>query len=133
MDIFANGFNLALFLDMLRRRSWIAITLFCVALTAGTSFFYFLPSLYTAKAVIRVEGQAIPTEFVRSTVTMGAERRFQSISKDLLSKTRLQKLIQDFDLYPDLHLKGTPLEEIATAMRQDILLQRSVVEKDKDQ
>ena len=132
MDIFANGFNLALFLDMLRRRIWIAITLFCVAMTAGTSFLLFLPSLYTAKAVIRVEGQAIPTEFVRSTVTMGAERRFQSISKDLLTKTRLQKLIQDFDLYPDLQLKGTPLEKIATAMRQDILLQRSVVEKDKD-
>jgi polysaccharide chain length determinant protein (PEP-CTERM system associated) len=132
MNIFANGFNLALFLDMLRRRIWIAITLFCAALTAGTSFLLFLPSLYTAKAVIRVEGQAIPTEFVRPTVTMGADRRFQSISKDLLSKTRLQKLIHDFELYPDLRLKGIPIEDIATVMRQDIQLQRAVLEKDKD-
>ena len=96
MDIFANGFNLTLFLDMLRRRIWIAITLFCVAMTAGTSFLLFLPNLYTAKAVIRVEAQAIPTDFVRPTVTVGAERRFQSISKDLLSKPRLEKLIQSF-------------------------------------
>jgi polysaccharide chain length determinant protein (PEP-CTERM system associated) len=133
MDIFANGFNLALFLDMLRRRIWIAITLFCVAMTAGASFLLFLPNFYTARAFIRVEVQEIPTEFVRPTVTIGAERRFQSISKDLLSKPRLEKLIQDLKLYPNLQLKGTPLEEIAKVMQQDILIRRAAaIEKYKD-
>ena len=30
MDMFANGFNFELFLDMLRRHIWIATVLFCV-------------------------------------------------------------------------------------------------------
>ena len=129
MDMFANGFNLELFLDMLRRRIWIAIVLFCVVMTAGTSFLLFLPNIYTAKAVIRVEGQAIPAEFVRPTVTMGADRRFQSISQDLTSKSRLEKFILEFELYPNLRLKGTPLEKITEVMQQDLLLQYNANEK----
>ncbi len=133
MDIFANGFNLSLFLDMLRRRIWIAIVLFAVVITAGASFLSFLPNIYTATAVLRVEGQAIPAEFVRPTVTMGAERRFQFISKELLSRTRLEKFIREHGLYPDLQLKGTSSEDIVAAMRQDILLRRYTGgEKEKD-
>ena len=45
MDMFANGFNLELFLDMLRRRIWIAIVIFCVVMTAGISFLFFLPNM----------------------------------------------------------------------------------------
>src|SRR5262245_1598486 len=130
MDIFADGFNLKLLLDMLRRRIWIAIVILCVVITAGISFLLFLPNIYTAKAVIRVDGQAIPSEFVRQTVTMGAERRFQSISQDLVSKSRLEKFIQEFELYPNLQLEGIPLEQITAVMQQDILLQRTGEEKD---
>jgi polysaccharide biosynthesis transport protein len=134
MDMFANGFSLELLLDMLRRRVWMAIVPFFGIFTIGISLLVFLPNIYTAKAIIRIEGQAIPSEFVRPTVTMGAERRFQSISQDLLSKSRLEKLAEEFGLYPDLRLKGTPGERIAAAMRQDIVIQRvgGGSEKEKD-
>lgn len=91
MDLFANGFSLELFLNILKRHIWLAIVLFCVILTAGVSFLLFLPNLYTAKAVLLVEGQSIPSDLVRQTVTMSVDRRLQSISQDLLSRSRLEK------------------------------------------
>jgi polysaccharide chain length determinant protein (PEP-CTERM system associated) len=120
MDLFANGFSLELFLNILRRHIWIAIVLFCVIFTAGVSLLLFLPNLYTAKAVLLVEGQSIPSEFVRQTVTMGVERRLQSISQDLLSRSRLEKLAEEFELYNDLKQKGASGDVIAGAMRRDI-------------
>jgi len=125
MDIFANGFSFELLLDILRRRIWIAIVLFCVILTAGVSFLLFLPNLYTAKAVLLVEGQSIPSDFVRQTVTMGVERRLQSISQDLLSRSRLEKLAEEFGLYRDLKQKGASGDDIAGAMRRDITIRNT--------
>lgn len=125
MDIFANGFSLELLLNILRRRIWIAIVLFCVILTAGVSLLLFLPNLYTAKAVLLVEGQSIPSEFVRQTVTMGVERRLQSISQDLLSRSRLEKLAEEFELYGDLKQKGASGDDIARAMRRDIAIRNT--------
>lgn len=125
MDVFANGFSFELLLNILRRRIWIAVVLFCAIFTTGVSLLLFLPNIYSAKAVILIEGQSIPSEFVRPTVTMGAERRLQSISQDLLSRSRLEKLTEEFGLYRDLKLKGTPGEGIAVAMRQDIGIQRA--------
>jgi polysaccharide chain length determinant protein (PEP-CTERM system associated) len=120
MDIFANGFSFEILLDLLRRRIWIAVTLFCVIFTAAVSLLLFLPNIYTAKAVILIEGQSIPTHFVSPTVTIGAERRLQSISQDLLSRSRLEKMTEEFGLYRDLKQKGAAGEAIAIAMRQDI-------------
>lgn len=125
MDIFANGFSLELLFDILRRRIWIAIVLFCVILTAGVSLLLFLPNVYTATAVLLVEGQSIPSDFVRQTVTMGVERRLQSISQDLLSRSRLEKLTEEFGLYRDLKQKGASSDDIARAMRRDIAIRNT--------
>lgn len=125
MDIFANGFSFELLFDLLRRRIWIAVTLFFVIFTTGVSLLLFLPNIYMAKAVILIEGQSIPSDFVRPTVTMGAERRLQSISQDLLSRSRLEKLAEEFGLYRDWRQNGTASEAIAIAMRQDIGVQRA--------
>ncbi|NOT54885.1 MAG: hypothetical protein HOP18_09795 [Deltaproteobacteria bacterium] len=126
MDLFANGFNLDLFLNILKRHIWIATVLFCLIFTTGTSFLLFLPNLYTAKAVLLVEGQSIPSEFVRQTVTMGVERRLQAISQDLLSRSRLEKLAEEFQLYDDLKQKGASGDVIAGAMRLDINIRNAV-------
>ena len=79
MDMTSSGISLNLFATMIRRRGWIALVLFSVVFTACASLIIPLPNIYTAKALILVEGQQVPTDFVRSTVTMGVERRLQVI------------------------------------------------------
>jgi polysaccharide chain length determinant protein (PEP-CTERM system associated) len=123
MDIFANGFSPGMFLGMLRRRFWIAITLFGVVFSVVISLLVFLPNIYIARALILVEGQQIPVDYVRSTVTMGVERRLQSISQEILSRSRLEQIIEQYGLYRDLKEKKSSNELIVTTMRKDIGLQ----------
>ena len=114
------GINLNLFATMIQRRGWIALVLFSVVFTACASLIIPLPNIYTAKALILVEGQQVPTDFVRSTVTMGVERRLQVISQEILSRSRLEELVGQFALYPDLQKQGESGEVVAATMRRDV-------------
>jgi polysaccharide chain length determinant protein (PEP-CTERM system associated) len=120
MNPFARGFSLDLAFDILRRRLWLAVTLFSGVLTTVVSAVAFLPDIYTATALILVEGQQIPTEYVRSTVTMGLERRLQTINQEILSRSRLGQLVEQFGLYGDLKAQGASEDLIAATMRRDI-------------
>jgi len=53
---------------------------------------------------------------------MRIEDRLRSISQEILSRTRLEKVIREFDLYPEL-LKVKPMEFVVEDMRSDILVQ----------
>jgi polysaccharide chain length determinant protein (PEP-CTERM system associated) len=87
------------------------------------SLLAFLPNTYKASAFILVEGQQIPQEYIRSTVTMNVERRLQVISQEILSLSRLAQLADQFGLYPDLREQNVPDYDIASAMHRDIGLQ----------
>lgn len=120
MNLFENGFSLEIAFGMLKRHAWTAAILFSVVLTMAVSLALFLPNLYSGSAVILVEGQQIPQEFVRATVTMALDRRLQTIGQEVLSRSRLEQLAGQMGLYVDLKEKGMDGEVIAAAMRQDI-------------
>lgn len=81
-----------------------------------------LPSIYASSSTILIEEQQIPPDFVRSTVTGFADQRIQSLTQQILSRTKLWEIIQQFKLYPELQEKYTK-EEIIEKMRDDIKLE----------
>ncbi|PYQ07135.1 MAG: hypothetical protein DMF82_04525 [Acidobacteria bacterium] len=102
-----------------RRRRWPALFIFVAALTAVVSVVCFLPDVYRSSATVLVDRQQIPDELVRSTVTSGVETRLHTISQEILSRSRLEALIQRFDLYPNLR-RSSSMEEVVERMRDDI-------------
>ena len=64
----------------------------------------------------------MPESFVRSTVTSELETRLQTISQEILSRSRLEGLITRFGLYSDLR-KRESNEEVLDRMRRDIQLE----------
>ena len=60
-----------------------------------------LPNLYRSDTLILVVPQRVPESYVRSTVTTRIEDRLQSITQQILSRTRLERIIQDFNLYAE--------------------------------
>jgi polysaccharide biosynthesis transport protein len=113
------NFSVDAVLDILRRRRWLAIALLSLGLTATVSVVLFLPSIYTARAFILVEGQQIPENFVRSTVTTAVETRIYTLSREILSRQRLESLISTFNLYEDLR-KRASMDQVIAQMRSDI-------------
>jgi succinoglycan biosynthesis transport protein ExoP len=106
----------------LRRRWWILLPLF-VAWTAVWGVSWLLPSTYQSEALILVEEQKVPERYVTPNVTTNLQERLESLTEQILSRTRLQAAIDRFHLYsrPDEGLvkSGDPVEQ----MRNDIKIE----------
>jgi polysaccharide chain length determinant protein (PEP-CTERM system associated) len=103
------------------RQKWmILVPLIVVAgLTAVVALV--LPSEYQSEAVILVVPQRVPETYIQSTVTNSVSDRLQSISEQILSRTALERVIEEFKLYPTLR-QYEIMEDIVGSMRKNIQL-----------
>jgi polysaccharide chain length determinant protein (PEP-CTERM system associated) len=109
-------------LDILRRRVWVLLVPFAIVSAAVAAWVYQLPDQYRAEAVLLVVPQRVPESYVRPTITSRIEDRLQSLSQQIMSRTRLEKVIQDFNLYAEERKTGI-MEDIVERMRKDIVPQ----------
>jgi polysaccharide biosynthesis transport protein len=116
------GAGLDRLLAIWNRRKWLAIVAFAAPLTIGLTAMNAMPSLYKASATVLVDRQQVPEMFVTPTVTSALETRLQTISQETLSRSRLEALISQFNLYPEPRKRMFP-EEVVERMRRDIALE----------
>src|SRR3989441_12208501 len=101
------------------RRKLLVILAFALPMTAGVSFITFLPNIYRSTATVLVDRQQVPEAFVRSTVTSALETRIQTISQEILSRSRLEALINRFGLYRDPQGR-VPMGDVIGRLGKDI-------------
>ena len=123
----AKGAGLDGLLAVWSRRKWLAILAFVFPMSAAASLLAFLPNIYRSTATVLVDRQQVPETFVQPTVTSALETRLHTISQEILSRSRLEALINRFGLYADLR-KRIPSEEVIERMRRDIKLELKGVE-----
>jgi protein tyrosine kinase modulator len=70
--------------------------------------------------LILVTPQRVPENYVRAAVTETIEQRLASISPQILSETRLQRIIEELDLYPKERQKKGGLQSVIEDLRDDI-------------
>ena len=88
------------YIVMLRRR-WVLILVLAMIgppLAYGVS--RFLPSRYVSQTLVLVEQPTVPTDFVKPVDTTDVSQRLASMRQQILSRTRLEPIIRQFDLYP---------------------------------
>lgn len=81
-----------------------------------------LPDRFRSETVLQVVGERIQPGLVRSTVTDTLDRRLPAMTQQILSRTRLERIIQDFNLYQQ-ERKSKLMEDIVVRMRDDISVQ----------
>jgi polysaccharide chain length determinant protein (PEP-CTERM system associated) len=109
-------------LGIARRRKWLIIGP-AVALSIVVGIWSrTLPDQFRSDTLILVVPQRVPESYVKSTVTARIEDRLQSITQQILSRTRLERIIQDFNLYAEKRKTGI-MEDIVERMRKDIEVQ----------
>jgi polysaccharide chain length determinant protein (PEP-CTERM system associated) len=104
---------------ILRRRFWLLLVPFAAIAAATAMFARYLPDTFRSDTLILVVPQRVPEAYVRSTVTTRIEDRLQSIAQQILSRTRLERVIQDFNLYTEERRVGI-MEDVVERMRRDI-------------
>ncbi len=110
---------LADYLGIARRRwAWAVLPFLAVGVTGGL-IVRRMPRLYLSQALILVEGQKVPSDFVKPTVSSDINDLLSSISQTILSRTSLWGIIQKYGLYQELRGRRTEME-LVQRMRDDI-------------
>jgi polysaccharide chain length determinant protein (PEP-CTERM system associated) len=87
---------------------------------SATGFTYLMKDEYRAQTLILVVPQRVPEKYVGPAVAETIEQRLQSISPQIMSESRLERIITELDLYPSKRGKRGGMEEIVAEMRDDI-------------
>lgn len=102
-----------------RRYGWVLPVSILTCGAIGISAAYLLPKKYTSQTVVLVAKPTVPTEYVRPVVTEDLSRRLASMKEQILSRTRLEPVINKFDLYHKDREKAH-MEELVDRLRSGI-------------
>jgi polysaccharide biosynthesis transport protein len=107
------------YLQLILHRKWLIAFVFLIGTAVTIAVVQALPNVYTASTLILVDPQKVPESYVKSTVTGSIRDRLSTLSQQILSATRLQKIIDALHLY-QAERKTMAREEILQKMRKDI-------------
>jgi polysaccharide biosynthesis transport protein len=112
-------FDLQACLAIVRRRHLhFLIALFAAWLIIWVAS-WILPARYKSNTLILVEQPTMPKDYVTPNVTDNLQERLESITQQILSRTNLLHIIDEFNLYTRQHAQPTPDEKVER-MRKDV-------------
>jgi polysaccharide chain length determinant protein (PEP-CTERM system associated) len=106
-------------IGMVRRRLLLLIIPPFVTLFIALVYSASLPNIYQSSVLMAIVPQRVPGDFVQTTVTLKAEERLDAITTQIKSRTNLEQVILEFNLYPEQRRRGA-MEDVVLAMRDNI-------------
>jgi polysaccharide chain length determinant protein (PEP-CTERM system associated) len=109
---------------IVRRRRWqFLVPFFCGwALVWGAS--WLIPSTYRSGTLILVEQPSVPEKYVESNIGSDIQHQLDSITQQILSRTRLLRVIDSLGLYAEDRKRKSP-DDLVEKMRKDIEIELS--------
>lgn len=107
---------------LVARHKWETLVSTLALTTLFTAIIAKLPNIYEAVTTILVDPQQVPEKYVSPAVVSDPYARLNTITQQVLSRTRLAEIIEKFDLYKELR-GSKSAEELIEDMRRDITIQ----------
>ncbi len=107
--------------DIAVRRKWLIISIMLISVISAGVYAWFKPEIYRSSTVILVEHQKIPENFVRAMVTDRVAERVSTITQQVLSRTSLQRVIEELNLYPE-SIKARGYDPVIAGMKKNVEL-----------
>jgi polysaccharide chain length determinant protein (PEP-CTERM system associated) len=104
---------------VLRRFWWLLPTTTFLGAAIGLALTFVLPKKYTSSTVVLVEPPTVSKEVVPTLVTEDLYHRLASMKEQILSRSRLQPIIEKLDLYSEERGKKH-MEDLVDKLRQSI-------------
>ena len=108
------------YLKIIRRRKWLIILPVIAITTAVAWVVYRLPNVYQSVTLIVVKPSTLPTGVVPTMTEDSLTRQLTSIAQVVTSRSSLEPLVNQYELYKPERLRGEPMESIIDMMRGDI-------------
>jgi len=127
----AKSLNIQDLLDaLIRKWYWVRMPL-VFFLLAGIWLYVVLPRTYEATTLILVQSQEIPQTYVSPTVSQGVAERVRPLSQEVLSRSNLEAIIREMNLYGEARSKGTSMDILVAALRRRITVNTNVGPRDE--
>jgi polysaccharide chain length determinant protein (PEP-CTERM system associated) len=107
------------YLRLIIHRKWLVLGTFVLVSAATFMYSSNLPNVYTSSTLILVDPQKVPEAYVKSTVTGDLRNRLGTLKQQILSATRLQRIIDALNLYP-VERKTMAREDVIAMMQKDV-------------
>lgn len=103
---------------LLRRRRWLVLLPVALGTVTGVLAYQFLPR-YRSETLISVVAHGVPDKEPTSGLVANIGERLQSTAEQVLTRSALARIIEDFDLYKQQRASGS-LDAAVERMRRDI-------------
>jgi polysaccharide chain length determinant protein (PEP-CTERM system associated) len=113
--------NIHNYLEIGLRQKWYIIVPLVVSILISFGVYKYIPKVYRATTLILVQPPSVPENYVQRSITDTVMNRISTIGQEIMSRTRLEKVIQEFNLYADLRKKAS-MEEVVETMRKAIVV-----------
>ncbi len=107
------------YVAFLRRQHRQIILLVILGAAAGLLLSLVLPRRYTSHTMVLVEQPTVPDNYVKPVMGEGLNQRLASMQEQILSRTRLQHLVERFGLYAK-DAKRVPMEQLVERLQKSI-------------
>jgi len=112
------------YIDLFLRRKMLISLLFLLSMPLGLATYLFTPKIYQATSLLSYEQQKINPNKMSPDIVSKIRDMVSSLTQIVTSRTNLEKLIVDLNLYPELR-KSRPMEDVVDAMRREIKIEPS--------
>ncbi len=109
-------------IEIILRRRWYIIIPFCLSMMIGIYFALTLPKVYSARTLILLQPQRVPADYVRTIVSIDIDSMINTLSQQILSRTNLEKIINEFKLYLGPKSENMFMEDKIEDMRKRITI-----------
>ncbi len=105
------------YIGILKRRLWLILLSTIVALGVAMGVTFWIPPQYTSQTLVLIEQQKVPTDYVTPVLTEDLDERLASLREQILSRSRLEPIIQRFNLFAGA---GTTMDDRVGATQKAI-------------
>lgn len=107
---------------VVKQRRWFVLIPFAIGVALAPFLARFAPEQYRSETLIMVVPQRVPDDYVKPTVTQSVADRLPAITDQILSRSRLERIIEEMNLYPE-ERKRMVMEDVVAQMRRDVGVQ----------
>ncbi len=115
----SEGFDFQHYVGVVRRRHLQFLLPLFIGWAAVWAASWVLPPRYQSSTLILVEQPTMPKDYVTPNINDDLQERMQSITQQILSRTRLLHIIDQYGLYSGKHAQWSPDQKVEL-MRKDI-------------
>src|SRR5258706_10513349 len=105
---------------ILRRHKRTLILLAILGPAVGYLVCFALPKEYTSQTVVLVDPPAVSTSYVTDISTGDLKQRLTTLQEQILSRSRLEAIINKFGLYPEERKQQVAMEGLVDRLRKKI-------------